>query len=321
MADQNSAVPFRNILAPTDFSEHAAGALGRAVALAEKTGASVTVAHVIPDEVVAASVPGTSFATHWEIPTADLKQAEKKLVEEAMQRLIHWIEPFKKAGRGPLNAEVLVGVPFVEIIRAVTRNRHDLVVAGTRGLGAVGRLLVGSTAERLVRKCPCPVWIVHPQHEWPLRSILVPVDLSPVSAQCLETAAELARESACTVTALHVFNLPAVAVPAPVTVPPPAEESTDRRAGRQAAAKRLDAFVHACQVAGVAVQQQLAVGVPWRAIVRIADRIDASLIVMGSAARSGIPGFLIGNTAEKVLRQCKRSILTRKPDGFVTPVQ
>jgi nucleotide-binding universal stress UspA family protein len=54
---------------------------------------------------------------------------------------------------------------------------------------------------------------------------------------------------------------------------------------------------------------------------RVAGRIDASLIVMGSVGRAGVPGFFIGNTAEKVLRSCDRSILTVKPDGFVSPVE
>jgi len=311
--------PFHSILVPTDFSEPAAAALGRAVALAEKTAAKITVAHVVPDAAIAGAVPGTSFAGHWRIPPADLEHAQAKLVATAQERLQHWMVAFQKLAP-QIQTTVLVGTPFVEVIRQVQRDGHDLVLAGTRGLGVIGRLLVGSTAERLVRKCPCPVWIVHPEHEWPLRSILVGVDLTPVSGQCLRLAGALARHMNCAVTALYAFNFPAAPVVPATVMAPPEDMHASRRAARKTAARDLSDFVKEHATEGVTIQQQLALGVPWRIIERVAKRIDAGLLVMGSVGRSNIPGLLIGNTAEKVLRHTDRSILAIKPEGFVSPV-
>jgi nucleotide-binding universal stress UspA family protein len=308
---------FRKILVATDFSEHAGAALGRAVTLAERCGATLHVLHVV-DHVIA-SIPGTSFAGHWRIPPAEIRRAEKRLCRESEEQLAGWIDPFRKTGV-TLRTETVVGTAFVEIIRAVLRHKHELVLAGTRGVGGLHRLLVGSTAERLVRKCPCPVWIIHPEHEWPLRRILVPVDLTEVSGKCLNLAATLAKLWKCQLLALYVLNEPAAEASIEMIQGRGTSLARQRREYRQTAADHLHEFVAAHTPDGTDVEERLGVGHAWRMIGLTAKRIDASLIVMGSVARTGIPGFLIGNTAEKVLRTCDRSLLTVKPGGFVSPV-
>lgn len=308
---------FRKILVATDFSEHAAAALGRALTLAEKTQAEITVVHVIAD--VAGAVPGTAFEAPWTIHPADLQRAEKKLRRQALEHLDAWLTPHIRPDH-KLRTEIRVGVPFVELIRAALKGKHDLLLSGTQGRSALGRLLLGSTAERLVRKCPCPVWVVKPQHEWPVPSILAPVDLSPVSIKSVRLADGLARLIDCPLTVLHVFN---AVTENPIPRPPGAASldlKTLRREVRQATARLLHDFVQAHTAEPAKVQQQLGLGVPWKVIDRTARKLDAGLIVMGSVGRTGIPGFLIGNTAEKVLRHCDCSILAVKPDGFISPV-
>jgi len=74
-----------------------------------------------------------------------------------------------EAERSALRARLLtrVGHPFVEVVRYAREESIDLIVMGTHGRGAVGHLLLGSVAERVVRKAPCPVLTVrHPQHEF-----------------------------------------------------------------------------------------------------------------------------------------------------------
>jgi len=58
------------------------------------------------------------------------------------------------------------GKSWIEIIRQVLREQHDLVITGTRDLGAHGRLLFGSTGMKLLRYCPCPVWVTKPDPDW-----------------------------------------------------------------------------------------------------------------------------------------------------------
>ena len=143
-----------------------------------------------------------------EVRRARSARPRNDLRKESDERLAQWITPFRKTAI-TLRTETVVGTAFVEIVRAVLKQKADLLIAGTRGQGALHRLLVGSTAERLMRKCPCPVWIVHPEHEWPLRRILVAVDLTEVSGKCLKLAAAFAQMWKCDLEALYVFNEPA----------------------------------------------------------------------------------------------------------------
>lgn len=307
---------FHKILVASDFSEYADAAFERAVELAQATAAELTVVHVLGH--VAAAVPATSFEAHWKIPPADLKKAERRLRREADQRLTEQVEP-GRTKVWKLRTETRVGIPFVEVIGMVEEKGFDLVVAGTRGLSGLKRVLVGSTAERLVRKCPCPVWIVKPGHDGPLRSILAPVDFSDVSGKSLKLAADLARLSDCRLDVLHVLSSSDDVVRFPDNA-----AHNDlillRQEVRRSVALRLSQFVGQHVPTDVAVRERLAVGAPWQKISSAARRLHADLVVLGSVGRTGIPGFIIGNTAEKVLRYGDLSLLTVKPDGFVSPV-
>lgn len=309
-------ISLRKILVATDFSDGALAALEQAVQLADATGAELTLAHVGTDPAWA--VPGTSFEVHWQVPPAEIKKVERVLRRQTEERLEQTLAP-RRVPRRKLRAEALFGVPFVEIIRAVQRGGYDLVLAGTRGLSGVRRFLVGSTAERLVRKCPCPVWIVKGDRPAPPRSLLVPIDFSPASAKSLFLASFLAQLWAGSLHALHV--LARVDEVAPATPTPPGRQAyVSRRQVRRTAAKHLHSFL-LDNAPGAAVEELIAAGTPWQRIVRTARHHAIDLIVMASVGRTGIPGLFMGSTAEKVLRRGDCSILTVKPDGFVSPVR
>jgi nucleotide-binding universal stress UspA family protein len=310
-------IPLRKILVATDFSEPAGAALRQAVSLAEQTRAEITLVHVV--EHVASAVEATSFEFHWRVPPEDIAQAGRKLQRQARERLAEQVAPFLWLPRKP-RTETRAGVPFVEIVRLAQEKRFDLVMSGTRGLSAFKRFVVGSTAERLVRKCPCPVWIVRPGHEHPPRSILVPVDLSDVSGKALEWAAFLAGRTGGSLSVLHVFGSPIDETGRLPEASARMDLRLQRQAVRRALAKRLDEFAHAHVPQDTAIDQRLALGTPWQTIGVVARRVEADLIALGSVGRTGIPGFFIGNTAEKVLRRCNCSILAVKPDDFVSPV-
>ena len=212
-------------------------------------------------------------------------------------------------------------MPFVEIIRAAEKDGYDLVLAETRGLSPYKRFLVGSTAERLVRKCPCPVWIVKAAHQAPIGSVLVATDLSEVSAKAVKIGVLLSTTAGIPLDVLHVYedgtgldNL----LDRDTSI---AFRRTHRRRLRRSADERLREFIQSCVPEASKPRLRLAHGEPSRIIASVVRRSHADLLVMGSVARTGIPGFFIGNTAEKVLRTCDCSILTVKPDGFVSPIQ
>lgn len=144
-------ITLKTILAPTDFSTTSKVALDHAKALAEKFGATLHLIHVLPDphaqawSIEAAGIPVDDMQTRWG--------------EEARQRLD---EMLTDEERESLHAvvETRVGHPFLEIIRYAKGHDVDLIVLGTHGRGAIEHMLLGSVAEKVVRKAPCAVLTV-----------------------------------------------------------------------------------------------------------------------------------------------------------------
>jgi nucleotide-binding universal stress UspA family protein len=144
-------ITLKTILAPTDFSESSKFALNHAKALAERFEASLHLLHVLPDphaqawSIEAAGVPVDELQTRW-------GQEAKQRLDEALTAEEH------RSLRTV--TETRVGHPFLEIIRYAKAHDVDLIVIGTHGRGAIEHMLLGSVAEKVVRKAPCPVLTV-----------------------------------------------------------------------------------------------------------------------------------------------------------------
>lgn len=135
----------------TDFSETSEHALEIATSFAQSFGASLHLLHVIPDPY---AQPWAVEATGSAIP--DLLKTWETEAGTRLDRL-------KPAGLES-QAAVRVGNPYHEIVEYATEHGIDLVVIGTHGRGAIGHMLLGSVAEKVVRKAPCPVLTVrHPK--------------------------------------------------------------------------------------------------------------------------------------------------------------
>ena len=144
----------KRILIPTDFSDTAQRALDYAALIGERFSAELHVLHVIPDP----------YTQSWSMePTAvDIGQIVKTWETDAKRRLDALEIPCDAATR-----VAKIGQPFVDIVRYARSHDIDLIVMGTHGRGAVAHMLLGSVAEKVVRKAPCPVLTVRdPQHEF-----------------------------------------------------------------------------------------------------------------------------------------------------------
>lgn len=139
------------ILVATDFSEASDAALNYAKSLATAFGATVHVLHVLED-----------LAAHaWttEVYVAALPGVHEEMEKQARERLDAYLTP---AEREAFKAQLALrtGSAFVEIVRHARDVKADLLVMGTHGRGAIAHMLLGSVAERVVRKAPCPVLTV-----------------------------------------------------------------------------------------------------------------------------------------------------------------
>ena len=209
---------------------------------------------------------------------------------------------------------VVLGKSWLEIIRQVIRGKHDLVVVGTRRLGAVLGYLMGSTGIKLLRKCPCPVWVTQPQPQQRITSVLVAHDLQPVSDLAMQLGGSMAELHGAELHVLHSVDYSELAYLLP---PKLATEriAVDRHNANQHIAEQLAAF----ELARPA-QIHLVTERPDIAILDHIQRHRVELLVMGTLSRTGIAGVITGNMAERLLPRIPCSVLAVKPDGFVCPI-
>jgi universal stress protein E len=255
-----------------------------------------------------------------ELFAGDIDRFERALRAQADAKLEALLTPHQSRAI-KIRYETLLGVPPAELIRAVLKDGHDLVLSGSRGMSPIKRFVLGSTSERLVRLCPCPVWVVKATQGAPLKSVLVATDFSEASSKALQIGSLLATKAEAQLEVLHVCEeLTAI------DELPDRETTAALKRGRRsrlmrAAKERLEEFIKLHIPEAAKPRMRLSHGAGPQAITAEVRRSHADLLVMGSVGRTGIPGFFTGNTAEKVLRTCDNSILTVKPDGFVSPIQ
>lgn len=146
-----------NVLVPVDFSETSGRALAYARMMAEKFHASLHLLHVIPDPQTKAMPVVAAGAA-----AVAVEETRQAMEADARQQLADI-----DGGSAARDATIQFGHPFVEIVRFARDRKVDLIVMGTHGRGAIAHMLLGSVAEKVVRKATCPVLTVrHPEHSF-----------------------------------------------------------------------------------------------------------------------------------------------------------
>jgi len=306
---------FKNILLVLDPEMQETAALDKAVSLAGQNTARLTLFSVVyrhPDLHRYPDSVGDSLMA--------------PLVAERQQWLQGFMPALQEQGVDGGAVVVAAGVSFLEIIREVLREQHDLVITTAEEKKGIRARVFGATSMHLMRKCPCPVWVVKRAQARPYARIMAAVDPSPydpkydsLSALILQLAGSMARREGAELHIVHVWHM--------------LGESYVRRGGMTGAEveaakaqekleqkQRFDTLLGHSGVTDLKPCLHFVEGYPDERIPELVVEQDIDLLVMGTVCRTGIAGFLIGNTAEEVLNQVDCSVLTLKPEGFVTPV-
>jgi universal stress protein E len=305
---------FKNILFVADRDDGLTTALDRAVAVARSNDARLTVLDVTP-EAGLADIVKQSYAI-------DLNQQIRQQRLETLEALVY---PYTSTGT-PIYTTVVTGTPFLEIVRAVLRNGHDLVMKVAQYESSGVPWLFGSTDMHLLRKCPCPLWIDRPDGEPSYKRLLAAVDpfdddSDDLQRLILDLATSLAEREHATLDIVHAWEMPGESALASGRGRISRTElelllrETERR-HRQA----MDALLTPYGLDSDTEHVHLVKGRPAKIISAYARQQHTDLILMGTLGRTGIPGLIIGNTAEDVLRQSQTAVLAVKPGAFVSPV-
>jgi len=309
---------FKNILLVYDDSPEGKAAMHRAVQLAIDNDARLKLVDVQED------IPDSESML---IPKKKPGTFQNMAIKCRVREMEKFVAPFIKNGL-TTETRVLIGVPFIRIIQEVLKFEHDLVIKVARGKRRLNGMVFGTTAMRLLRKCPCPVWIMKPASHNGYQKIMAAVDPGPVNDEknrlnhlIMELAASLAILEHCHLHVVHAWKPPGMTRFGASSGKIP-RESLKRITAETLGLHRkwTHELVHVYASSVLSTRIHLLKGMPEKLIPRLAQNLDVDVIVMGTLCRTGIAGFFIGNTAEKVLQQVDCSVLTLKPEAFVTPV-
>ncbi len=297
---------FEHILCPTDFSVFSNQALRHALTLARRFGSRLKIVHVIPNPYAAAeSVYG---AAPWIVDS----DAEP-WIDNQMRA---FLEPAREA-RVDHEIEVRSGEPWREIVAAAEEMRADLVVLGTHGRSGLEHLFLGSVAEKLIRRLPCPVLTV--SHEegrtWAapglVGKILCATDFSETSTEAARLGFALAEKHGAEVTLLHVVENLGELTEAAARVLVDMEALRSNLEGR--AQERLREASGGETPGGIRIEPRAVFGAPYKEILRVAATERFDLIVIGAQGPGVLERLFSGSNAQHVIRAATCPVLTVRP--------
>jgi nucleotide-binding universal stress UspA family protein len=298
-------IEIRRILCPVDFSDTSRHAIEHAVAIAKWYESRIVALHVLQAPRLFEQPP---------ILFAEFDSGGSSLPPEIESRerdLRAWLEPAYQAG---LKTDLLIdkGMVAAAILDRASSEQVDLIVLGTHGLSGFERFMLGSVAEKVLRKASCPVLTVPPASATsarvPYKRLLCPVDFSESSLAALRFAFSLAEEADGRLSILHVLEWPS-----------DDELFVDRLDGPQyrqmveeQARTRLDALVPDDVRTWSEPTTQIADGKPYRRILETARTEESDLIVIGVRGRNPLDLTLFGSTTNHVVRRAPCPVLTLK---------
>ncbi len=298
------ALLIKRILFATDFSTCADRAMGYAVTLAAAWKAELCVMTVLE------LYPGMD-------PTYTVnKMFLDHLRTEATRQLDAAQARLKGEGQA-ITTRIEIGIPSQAVQTVAQSTAADLVVVGTHGRTGLDHILIGSTAERVVRMAPCPVLAVKVDKGGSgaatiggIKRIVVPIDLSGCSLDALEYAAQFAKQVGASVTILHAMEPVAYGLDFSLS------HAKEWKRQREYLEERL-AVLSACLTsAGVKTDHVLKPGVPADSITSYVTQHHYDLMIMGTHGRRGISQLLVGSIAGAMLRHAPCPVLTVRQFDF-----
>lgn len=318
---------YKNILCVLSDSHRQDDTVAQAVHIAKAHQASLTIMLALEALPPNASMVMESFSYIDSQQTMET-QAKHWLSEQAES----WGQKYA------LNTTVSVGQPLIDVVSHVLKNDIDLVIK--RAEESFLDKLFGSLDMRLFRKCPCPVWIINHKPRSQYKNVVAALDLNyhypqhevairrDLNRDILRHASQIALLEFAQLHIVHVFD----AVPENIardgfiTVDNDRMETdlakihAERETELERLLEELNQELDDNVVEYLNPQKHIVHGYPRREIAATTTSLDTDIIVMGTVARLGVPGFIMGDTAEETIHQLHCAVVGIKPRGFETPI-
>jgi nucleotide-binding universal stress UspA family protein len=292
-------------------------ALARAIHLAGAVAGTLTVLGIL--DPLPADTPDAG-------ESAEALRRAVAREREQLQLKVNALAATAREAGVTVEARTATGLPLQVAIRTAVADGYDLVLKTVDDREAGSRATRGPLDKDLLRQCPVPLWLEQPGAAAALRRILVAINPDPaepeeyrLSIDLLQSAAAVASISAAELHVVHAWKLfgewrsvynrwtdPELA--------PLLGATLNRHVGY------VERAISEAGLATAGVRQHVVHQRASHAIIETVRGEAVDLLILGTVGRTGIPGFVIGNTAERVLAELDCPVLARKPRGFVSPV-
>jgi nucleotide-binding universal stress UspA family protein len=297
------AISVKNLLFATDFSETSEAALPYATAISRHFGCTLHVANVISDTNLLLTTGGVDYVSMGTLYECANTEAQEKLLQVTV-----------RFGDIPHRHHVRHGQVWPNLSEIVAANAIDLIVVGTHGRTGLGKLLLGSVAEDILRHAPCPVLTVGPRIQGRAKLPLLPVkgrELAPVelelqqivyatnftdaSVRVAPFAIALAEEFEAHLTLMHVIE--------------DYEDLSSRPGPIEDGVSRLQALVPKDASLAYVPEMVMEFGSPAQCILNTASEREADLIVLGARPSDRV-SHLPWSTVHQVVAHAPCPVLT-----------
>lgn len=273
------------ILLATDLSARGDRALDRALQLTKALNTKLIVLHVMESHSTSARLT----TPVWRRLSSDHKAlAERELAEDLA------------AADVPFEVVVVSGDPLAHIMETADSFGCSLIVTGTARDETLGRLLLGTTVEKLARQARQPVLVVKTRPRKPYHDVLVATDFSPGSRQALRAALQLVPDA--NLTLFHAYDVPFQGK----TVPDDAITRSFYKGAEQSA---REFTAETPELAGLTPNIVLEPGQPETVLSEYSFNHRSDLVVTGTHGRTGILRTAIGSVAERLLESLPSDVL------------
>ncbi len=293
---------FRKILVATDTRLDEHPIVDQAAEIAQQNNATLKIVDIVPE-----------FSWIARKTTSDLEKMRDLYSQEKKEKLEALAAPIRSKGI-EVETKIMSGKTSVEIIREVLRGEHDLVMAVAKGKNSTRKGFFGQTAFRLLRKCPSAVWLVSPGASSKVKHVLGCVDISsdqPLDAELndkiYEITASIGQRHDARFSVLHAWVMVDEALLSRKLAP--REVAAYERDDRDYKKKLFDKFLAQHESSTDSENVHMIKGFAPEVISSFVAENGVDLVVMGTVARSGLLGILMGNTAEKILDRLECSVL------------
>jgi nucleotide-binding universal stress UspA family protein len=276
----------KKILVPTDFSRVAGYAAEVAASIARKSGAELTLLHVIEEG------SKDSFRVTGEIQKEDMEERlfMFKLIERSRKQMEKLASDELFQGI-KLNRELRIGSPFHGMRTIIQEQKVDLVVMGTKGVSSLAEMIIGSNTEKVVRHSRCPVLTVQKKPaSLEFKNIVYATAMNKdeeVFSRIVKRAQEMYNST------IHLVR---------INTPGNFQRDAVVKKYMQDFAKRLQLKNYTLNVFNDITEEE--------GIIYFADSINADMIAMATHGRTGFAHVLAGSIAEDVINHSKRPVLT-----------